>query len=563
MTDPINTHPEIAVQGIASKRPNWMSFATSSDHKDIGRIFIGAAIGFLVLAAVEFFLMRLQLMVPDNTLIAPVTFNRLLSVFGVTLTSLFILPLAMGLITYLLPLQIGARSLAFPRLSTVAVWLFLAGGALTYISFFYTPPETGTVGLPPLSGDLAFVDNNGTDVWIATVGLSTLGLVLQAINVVVTASRERAPGMAWRRFPTFAFSGVVTSWLLLIVGPAMIAGLTMLMIDRHYGGVFFNAGESGSPTYFEHLSSIFTTGTYLIVLITAIGVISEILQTFAGRELPHKRAVSRSLVAIAVLGSLAWMQNMMSAEIRVGFLYAAMAFALALIVPIGIVFWNWLGLLASARIKMRAPVVFSIGAISLLSLGLAGEMMQSLIPVNWLLAGTSDSTGTTALVVVGGSVMAGFAALHYWMPKMTGREVGEGTGKVSALVIYASTVVLSVCLFLAGLDDGQPADVYRFYAGEGVDTYNLIASIASITLMLGIIAEAVNLTLSVHHGRRVGHDPWGGLTLEWFALSPPPPHNFDLVPDVRSSEPMTDIRRGIARDSTGSAETAKVAEPVA
>ena len=562
MSDPIRTHPEIAVQGVGSRRPGWMSFATSSDHKDVGRIYIGAALCFLALAVVELFLMRLQLMLPDNTLIAAVTFNRLLSVFGVTMTSLFVLPLAMGLITYLLPLQLGARSLAFPRLSVVALWLFLAGGALTYISFFYTPPEAGPLGLPPLSGDLAFIDNNGTDVWIAAVGLSTLGLVLQAINVIVTASRERAPGMAWRRFPTFAFSGVVSSWLLVVVGPVMLAGLTMLEIDRHYGGVFFNAGESGSPTYFQHLSSIFTTGVYLIVLLTAIGAISEILQTFAGRPLPHRRAVSRAMVAIAVLGSLAWMQNMMSAEIRIGFLYAAMAFALALIVPLGIVIWNWFGVLASGAIRFRAPVVFSAGAISLLSLGLAGELMHSLIPVNWLLAGTTDSTAGTGLIIIGGSIMAGFAALHYWMPKMTGREVGEGTGKVAAVLIYVSALVFCACLYLAGLE-GQPADSYRFFEGQGLDTYNLIASIAAIFLMIGVLVELTNITLSVHHGRSVGHDPWGGSTLEWFALSPPPPHNFDLIPDVRSSEPLQDIRRGIERDSSAGAESAKVAEPVA
>jgi cytochrome c oxidase subunit I+III len=562
MSDPIRTHPEIAVQGVQSKRPGWLDFATSSDHKDVGRIFIGAALGFLALGVVEFFLMRLQLMLPDNTLIAPVTFNRLLSVFGVTMTSLFALPLAMGLITYLLPLQLGARTLAFPRLSTVALWLFLSGGAMTYVSFFYTPPEAGPIALPPLSGDLAFIDNNGTDVWIAAVGLSTLGLVLQAINVIVTASRERAPGMAWRRFPVFSFSGVVTSWLLLIVGPAMIAGLTMLIIDRHYGGVFFNAGESGSPTYFEHLSSIFTTGVYLIVLITAIGVITEIFQTFAGRPLANRRAVLRSLVAIAVLGTLAWMQNMMSAEIRPGFLYAAMAFALALIVPIGVVIWSWFGVLAGGSIKMRAPVVYAIGAVSLLSIGLAGEMMQSLIPVNWLLAGTTDSTAGTGLVLIGGSVMAGFAALHYWLPKMTGREVGEGAGKVVAVVIYLSTIVIAACFYLAGLE-GQPADTYRFFEGQGLDTYNLIASIASIFLMLGVLGGLTNLTLGVNHGRRVGHDPWGGSTLEWFALSPPPPHNFDLVPDVRSSEPMHDIRRGVAGDSAETAEAVESPEPVA
>lgn len=544
MTDPLKTQPEIAVQGISARRPGWMDFMTSSDHKDVGRIYISAALGFLALAAVEFLLMRLQLMVPDNTLIAPITFNRLLSVFGVTMMVLFVLPLAMGLITYLLPLQIGARAFAFPRLGTLALWLFLAGGAITYISFFYTPPETGAIALPPLSSDLAFVDNNGTDVWITAVGLSTLGFVLQSINVIVTASRERAPGMAWRRFPFFSFSGVVTAWLLLFIGPAMLAGLVMLETDRHFGGVFFDPGGDGSPVYFQHLSSIFSVGVYLISLITAVGIVSEIVQTFSRRTLPHRRAVIRSVAAIAVLGTLAWMQNMMTANIRDGFLIAAMAFAVALIVPVGIVFWNWLVTLASVESPLRAALVWAIGSISLLSIGLTGELMQSLIPINWLLASTTDATAGTGFVLVGGSVMAGFAALHYWLPKMSGREVGEGVGKLAAGITFVGALVTFTCLFLAGVA-GQPADSYRYFADQGLDTYNLIASIGSIVLILGIVAALANFIHGVGRGRPVGHDPWGGSTLEWFALSPPPPHNFDLVPDVRSAEPMEDIRRSV------------------
>ena len=186
--------------------------------------------------------------------------------------------------------------------------------------------------------------------------------------------------------------------------------------------------------------------------------------------------------------------------------------------------------------------------------------MQSLIPVNWLLASTTDSTAETGLVLVGGSVMAGFAALHYWLPKMSGREVGEGAGKISALLIYVSAVVAFACLYLAGLD-GQPADTYRFFSGQGLDTYNLIASIASIFLMIGIFIAIANCIHGVSRGREVGHDPWGGSTLEWFALSPPPPHNFDLVPDVRSAEPMDDIRRSLGPRTP--AQAADSDQPVA
>jgi cytochrome c oxidase subunit 1 len=450
--------PELVTDGMPSSRPRWLELATSTDHKDVGRLFIGGSLAFLFLGLVEFVLMRLQLIVPQNDLIEPVAFNRLLSVWGATTVALFVLPLAIGLYTYVVPLQIGARGTAFPRLGNLALWLFIAGGAALYVTFVWTPPEAGVNPLPPLSGDLAFISNNGPDAWLTAVGLAVLGVVLQALNLVVTLRRLRAPGLAWRRLAPFSFSGAVVSWLLIVVGPLLLAALTMLEIDRHYGGVFFNPGEGGGPIYFQHLTWIFFTGCYMTMLLLATGVISEILPSFSGKPLLSRGAIAVSMVAVAVLGTLAWMQNMFTASIPVGFLYFAMAAALALLIPLGVIFFNWLANLAGGAISFRAPMLFALGAISTLSFGLTGELAHSVIPVNWLLAGTADATAETGYVLVGGPVLAGIAALHYWFPKMTGRLMGEALGKLSLLTILIGVHLTFIPMFLAGLE-GQPVDV--------------------------------------------------------------------------------------------------------
>ena len=562
--------PELVTDGVPGEKPRWLELATSSDHKDVGRIMIGASLAFLALALVEFLLMRLQLAVPLNDLIEPVTFNRLLSVWGATTVVLFVLPLALGLYTYVVPLQIGARALAFPRLANLSLWLYLIGGAALYVTFVYTPPETGVNPLPPLSDDLAFVDSNGPDVWITAVGLTVLGMVLQAVNLVVTINRGRAPGLAWRRLPPFAFSGAVSGWLLIVVGPLMLAALTMLEIDRHYDGVFFDAGEGGAPIYFQHLSWIFFTGCYLLMVLPAIGVLSEILPTFSGKPLLSRTAVAVSMAAIAALGTLAWMQNMFTAAIPSGWLYMAMAAAVLLIVPLGVVFLNWLATLFSGAIHFRAPMLFALGAISTLSCGLAGELLHNVPPVNWLLADTADATAETGYVLVGGPVLAGLAGLHYWFPKMTGRIMAEAPAKLSLLLILVGAHLTFAPMFFAGLD-GQPVDVYRYYDVGDLDLFNLLSTIGAFVLAAGIVVSLVNVLRSASNGVSAGHDPWGGQTLEWLATSPPPPHNFDVVPDVRSGEPMRDIRDEIAARpgseslpaDTSGAERAASGEPVA
>jgi heme/copper-type cytochrome/quinol oxidase subunit 1 len=553
--------PELATDGVPSSRPRWLELAISTDHKDIGRLFIGGALSFLVLAMVGFLLMRLQLGVPENTLIEPVTFNRLLSVSSATLIVLFALPLGIGLYTYVVPLQIGARGLAFPRLASLALWLYVAGGAVLYASFPYTPPEAGFNNWPPLA-DTAFIPNNGVDVWVTAVGLTTLGLVLQAINLAVTVSRMRAPGLAWRRLPPFSFSATVSSWVLLVAGAAMLAALVMMEIDRNFDGVFFDAGEGGAPVYYQHLSWLFFTGCYLLFLLPAFGAISEIIPTFSGKPLISRASVAASMVALAVLGLLAWMQNMFTASIPVGWLYMAMAAALLAAVPILVVFVNWMATMAQGAIRLRAPMLFALGSASLLSFGLAGELVHSAIPVNWLLADTANATAVSGYVLVGGPVLGGLAALHYWFPKMTGRTMGESMAKLSLLLIIAGAHLTLIPLFLAGLE-GQPVDVYKYFDVDNLGIYNLLATIGAFVLALGIVVSLVNAYRSVDHGVRAGHDPWRGETLEWLPLSPPPPHNFDVVPDVRSDEPLHDIREAVGRREAAAPETAEKTEPVA
>jgi cytochrome c oxidase subunit I len=559
--------PELVTDGPPPARPRWLDTAMSTDHKDVAKLYIGGALAFLVLGIVEFLLIRLQLAVPQNDLIEPVTFNRLLTVGSATLITLFALPFVFGLFTYVVPLQIGARSLAFPRLASLCVWLYLFSGGLLYVSFVYTPPETGFNNWPPLS-DVAFTSNNGPDVWIAAVGLTILGLVLLSINLAVTIAKLRAPGLAWRRLPTFAFSAAVSSWTMIVAGSAMVAALVMLEVDRHFGGVFFNPGEAGAPIYYQHLTWIFFTGCYLIFLLPAIGAISEILPVFSGKPLLSRGAMTASIAAIMPLGLLAWMQNMDSVSIPVGFLYFSMLMALLLVIPLGAIFVNWLGTLAGGVLRMRAPMIFALSAISLLSFGLVGELIQSVVPVNWLLASTTASTAASGYVLVGGTILGGFAALYYWYPKMTGRTMGEGLATPSALVIMLGAHLTFIPLWLAGLR-GQQVDIFKYFQASDainamhLDALNLIATIGAFVLALGIVLTLINAYRGIRHGTPAGHDPWGGETLEWFATSPPPPHNFDVVPDVRSAEPLRDIREAVRRRETSRAEPAETTEPVA
>jgi heme/copper-type cytochrome/quinol oxidase subunit 1 len=559
------THrPEIVVDGYPGRpRPRWVELATSADHKDIGRILLCGSLGFLFLAAVELLLMRIQLAVPENTFLSPVGFNRMLSDYGATAIFFFAIPLVFGLFYYVAPLQVGARTTALPRLGLTGMWLWAVGAAVLYSTFLWTPSEAGVNPLAPLT-ELSFLSNNGVDAWATATGLATLGFVFLAIDLSATLRNLRAPGMAWRRVPTFAWAASVGSWLMLFIGPVLLAALTMLMIDRNYDGIFFADGSGGAPLLWQHLSWIFFSGAYMLIVIFAFAAIAEIFSAFSGKPLFNRPAVMVSLAAMAVLGTLAWMQNMLTAPIGIGWMYFAMLMSLALIVPAGLVVFNLIGTLVGGALRMRAPLLFAVGALSAIAVGLAAEIQQSMVGAAWDLKNTTDATAATHFALVGGAVFGGFAALYYWYPKMTGRTMGENLARLSFWTMVGGLALAFVPLFVAGYVHGQVIDVYKYFEGTGVDVWNLLSSIGVLVLGIGIVLTLVNAVLSRGGGAEAGHDPWGGDSLEWFALSPPQPHNFDVLPDVRSDRPLRDIREAIShRTGRAGERPARESQPVA
>jgi heme/copper-type cytochrome/quinol oxidase subunit 1 len=553
--------PELVEEGFSQPRPRWIEFATSGDHKDVARVLITASLGFLFCALVELLIMRLQLAIPENGWLSPVTFNRVLSIYGATAIFLFALPLALGLYYYVVPLQIGARGTALPRLGQTGMWLFAAGATILYASFLFTPSEAGVNPLPPLS-DIAFLPNDGVDAWLAGCGLATLGFVFIAVDLATTLHTLRAPGMAWRRLPVFSWAGAISAWLLLVIGPLMLGAMTMLMIDRNLDGVFFSDGAGGAPLLWQHLSWIFYSGVYMLVLITAFGAMAEIVPVFSRRPLFHRGAVIGSLAATAVIGTLAWLQNMLTAPISIGWMYFGMTMALLLIVPLGLLIFNLIATMIGGTLRMRAPLLFATGAISVISIGLTAEIGHSLVAVAWQLKNTTDATAATHYALIGGGVFGGFAALHFWYPKITGRTMGEGLARISFWTMLVGVNVAFFPLFLAGVQ-GEVVDTYKFFDGTGVSGYNLVSTIGAFVLAGGILLTLVNALVSMRSGPAAGHDQWGGDSLEWFALSPPPAHNFDVLPDVRSHQPLRDIRDAVGRQRGPETTTARESQPVA
>jgi cytochrome c oxidase subunit 1 len=551
--------PEIVVHEVKEPPKGWLSWLTTTDHKKIGIMYIYATFLFFLLGGVEALLMRLQLAGDDNSILGPRIYNELVTMHGSTMIFLFVVPVLAGFGNYMLPLMIGARDMAFPRLNALSFWLFIFGGVAFYMSIFFTPPSAGWTMYAPLS-DNAYLQDGGTDAWIFMIHLTGISSLVGAINFVATIHNMRAKGMGWGRMPLFVWTLLIYSYLLILALPAIAAAVTMLLTDRHFGTAFFDPTGGGNPLLWQHLFWFFGHPEVYIMVLPAFGMISEILPVFARKPIFGYKAIAASTAAIAFLGMLVWAHHMFATPSSTVVLAFFMLSSFAIAVPTGIKIFNWLATLWRGQIVFKTPLFFASGFLATFVIGGISGVILAIFPVDWQLTDTYFVVAHLHYVLFGGSVFAIFAGLYYWFPKMSGRMLSEGLGKLSFWLMFVGFNLTFLIQHSLGMS-GMPRRIYRYENAPQWGDMNLISTIGSWILGLGVLVTVVNVIVSVRSGRKAGNDPWKANTLEWFTQSPPPENNFDVVPRVRSVEPMKDIRREVLR---GSREPAgSVAQPVA
>src|SRR5918912_1400614 len=427
--------PEVVVRGIRDRPTGWTSWLTKTDHKRIGLLYLDTTFLFFVLGGVEALLMRLQLAQPNNTLLEPKTYNELLTMHGTTMICLCVDPFLAGFANYMLPLMLGARDMAFPRLNALSYWLFLGGGIVFYASLFFTPPSAGWTSYAPLS-DNAFLPDNGIDAWILLIHLTGLSSILGAINFTATIHNMRAKGMSWGRMPIFAWTVLVYSYLLILALPAVAAAVTMLLPDRHFGTAFFDATGGGDPLLWQHLFWFFGHPEVYIMVLPAFGMISEILPVFARKPIFGYKAIVASTAAIAFLGMLVWAHHMFATPSSTVVLAFFMLSSFAIAVPTGIKIFNWLATLWRGQIITKTPLYFACGFLATFVIGGISGVILAIFPVDWQLHDTYFVVAHLHYVLFGGSVFAIFGGLYYWFPKMSGRLMSEGLGKLSFCLMF-------------------------------------------------------------------------------------------------------------------------------
>jgi cytochrome c oxidase subunit I len=551
--------PEIVVHGIKDRPKGWLSWLTTTDHKRIGILYLCTTFLFFILGGVEALLMRLQLASPDGSILGPRTYNELVTMHGSTMIFLFVVPVLAGFGNYLVPLMIGARDMAFPRLNALSYWLFLFGGIAFYMSIFFTPPSAGWTMYAPLS-DNAYLQDGGVDAWIFMIHLTGLSSIVGAINFVATIHNMRAKGMGWGRMPLFIWTILIYSYLLILALPAIAAAVTMLLTDRHFGTAFFDPTGGGDPLLWQHLFWFFGHPEVYIMVLPAFGMISEILPVFARKPIFGYKAIAASTAAIAFLGMLVWAHHMFATPTSTVVLAFFMLSSFAIAVPTGIKIFNWLATLWRGQLMLKTPLYFACGFLATFVIGGVSGVILAIFPVDWQLTDTYFVVAHLHYVLFGGSVFAIFGGLYYWFPKITGRLMSETLGKLSFWLMFVGFNLTFLIQHSLGLS-GMPRRIYRYEMQPEWGTMNLISTIGSWILGIGVLVTIANAVISVKKGKAAGNDPWKGNTLEWFTQSPPPENNFDVIPRVRSVEPMKDIRREVLRGA-GKPE-GSVAQPVA
>jgi cytochrome c oxidase subunit 1 len=514
-----------------------LRWVTTTDHKVIGLSYITTSILFFVVGGALALVMRTQLARPDQNLVSPETYNEFFTMHGSIMIYLFVVPLAVGIANYIVPLQIGAPDVAFPRLNALAYWLYLFGG-LVMVSGFLTASGAANFGwfaYAPLSG-ATYAPGAGPDLWITGVIVTSTAGVLGAVNLVTTIFMLRAPGMTMFRMPIFTWNMLVVSTMILVTFPVLTAALAMLFADRHLGAHIFEVQKGGTPILWQHMFWFFGHPEVYIIALPFFGVVTEIFPVFSRRPVFGYKGIIFATLAIGGLSVGVWAHHMFATGVVLLPFFSALSLLIA--VPTGVKFFNWIGTMWRGQLQFKTPLLFSIGFLVVFLLGGITGVQQALAPVDFNVTDTYFVVAHMHYVIMA-LVLAAFGGFYYWFPKFTGRMLDERLGKIHFWLFFIGTNVTFLVQHQLGLE-GMPRRVVTYRASDGWGDLNMVSTIGSFILGVGVLVFVWNVIRTLRRGERVGNDPWDGQTLEWATTSPPPERNFDSLPPIRSERPFFD-----------------------
>jgi cytochrome c oxidase subunit I len=525
---------------VPGESEGLLSWVASVDHKQIGVMYLIATFGFFCVGGLEALVMRLQLARPNNTLISPAVYNQLFTMHGTTMVFLVVMPLLIGFGNYLVPLMIGARDMAFPRLNAFSFWLLVFGGLLLYYSFIGGgAPNTGWFSYAPLS-EGPFSRNAGQDYWCLGLLVTGIGTVATGINFIVTILTMRAPGMSMRRLPIFVWMTLINSFLIVFALPILNATLVMLLADRQLNARFFAPQAGGDAVLYQHYFWGFGHPEVYIMVLPAFGMISEILPVFARKPIFGYAAVAGSGVAIAFYSFAVWAHHMFA----VGLGFPADAFFAAstmlIAVPTGIKIFTWIATVWGGAIHFTTSMCFALAFIVLFTIGGITGVTFAVVPIDWQVTDTYYVVAHMHYVLFGGTLFAVFAGVYYWFPKFTGQLLSERWGKWHFWLTFIGFNLTFFVQHILGLI-GMPRRVWTYPDRPWWGTLNLVSTLGAIILTVSVLVFTWNFIVSLRHGEPAGDNPWRAYTLEWATSSPPPPHNFDRLPPIRSRRPLWDV----------------------
>jgi cytochrome c oxidase subunit 1 len=511
-----------------SKYPGIFGWLFTTDHKRIGLLYLISTLSFFGIGVLLGLTMRLELIRSGTHFISAQTYNAVFTLHGVIMIFFFIIPgIPASLGNFIMPLQLGARDVAFPKINILSWWLFMIGAIVAVTSLFTGggPPDTGWTFYIPYSV------RTHTNISLAVFGVFLIGLssTLTGMNFLTTIHQLRAPGMTWKRLSLFTWSIYATGWIQLLATPVIAITLVLIIVERFWGVGFFDPAKGGDPILFQHMFWIYSHPAVYVMILPAMGVISDIIPVFARKTIYGYAAIAASSLAIAFVGYLVWGHHMftsgMSDTARI--IFSFLTFLVA--VPSGVKVFNWVATMYRGSIKVDAPLLFTLGFIFLFSIGGLTGLVNGTLSTNLHIHGTYFIVGHFHYVIFGGAVFGMFAGLHYWYPKMFGRMYEEHLAKLAFFVLFVGFNMLYFSMFVVGYE-GMPRRYYDYL--PRFNTPNLISTIGSWILAAGLFILFYNLIHSLFAGQKAPANPWGGATLEWQTSSPPPHENFEQVPEV-------------------------------